>query len=32
VGNGLHTLNEHIDVRSLVPRAKMLAGLMEQLA
>ena len=32
VGNGLHTLNEHIDVRSLVPRARMLAGLMEQLA
>lgn len=32
VGNGLHTLNEHIDVRSLVPRAQMLAGLMEQLS
>lgn len=32
VGNGLHTLNEHIDVRSLVPRARLLAGLMEQLS
>ena len=31
-GNGLHTLNEHIDVRSLVPRARMLAGLMEQVS
>ena len=31
-GNGLHTLNEHIDVRSLVPRARLLAGLMETLS
>lgn len=27
-GDGLHTLNEHIDVRSLVPRAQLMAGLM----
>ena len=28
LGDGLHTLNEHIDVRSLVPRAQLMAGLM----
>ncbi len=31
-GDGLHTLNEHIDVSSLVPRAKLMASLMMTLA
>ncbi|MEM7425512.1 MAG: M20/M25/M40 family metallo-hydrolase [Pseudomonadota bacterium] len=31
-GDGLHTLNEHIDIRSLVPRAQLMASLMMTLA
>ncbi len=30
-GNGLHTLTEHIDVTSLVPRARLMGGLLETL-
>ena len=32
IGRGLHTKGEHIDVSALVPRARLLAGLFEELA